>query len=74
MLSEKLFSLARMARRLGVSQKWLREEARAARVPCLAAGRDFLFEPSAVESALAERASACSHPSQCDSTDGPPRN
>lgn len=48
--------LARMARRLGVTQTWLRSEADAGRVPCLRAGRRYLFAAAAVESVLAERA------------------
>jgi hypothetical protein len=53
---EKLLPLGPMARKLRVAQKWLREEADAGRVPCLKAGRDYLFSPSAVEEALASRA------------------
>lgn len=45
-----------MARRLGVTQTWLRSEADAGRVPCLRAGRRYLFAAGAVESTLAERA------------------
>jgi hypothetical protein len=45
-----------MARRLGVSRKWLKAEAEAGRVPSLRADRQFLFEPSTVERALAQRA------------------
>jgi hypothetical protein len=45
-----------MARRLRLPVKWLREEAEAGRVPCLKAGRAFLFDPDAVEKALVERA------------------
>jgi len=52
----ELFSLARMAARLGVTRAWLLEEAKAGRVPCLPAGRRFLFSPVAVQEALAVRA------------------
>jgi len=45
-----------MARRLGVTQKWMRAEAEAGRIPCLRAGRRFLFNPAAVEQAFAARA------------------
>lgn len=57
MLTERILSLGRMARRLGVTQGWLRAEAEAGGVPCLRAGpRDYLFAPEAVEAALAQRA------------------
>jgi hypothetical protein len=45
-----------MARRLGVTQTWLRSETDAGRVPCLRAGRRYLFAAAAVESILADRA------------------
>jgi hypothetical protein len=35
----ELLTLARMARRLGVSQEWLRNETDTGNVPCLKAGR-----------------------------------
>jgi hypothetical protein len=54
--SERVLNLARMARRLGVSQSWLKGEAAARRVPSLRAGTRFLFEPEAVEKALASLA------------------
>jgi len=52
-----VLSLPRMARRLGITQTWLRAEADAGRVPCLRAGTRYLFAAAAVEKALAERAS-----------------
>lgn len=52
----ELLSLARMARRLGVTQLWLRDEAEGGRVPCLKAGRRFLFNPEAVQETLASEA------------------
>ena len=52
----ELLSLARMARRLGVTQDWLREQADTGSIPCLKAGRRYLFEPSTVQDALAQRA------------------
>ena len=55
-MTDRLLTLPRMARRLGVTQTWLRAEARGGRVPCLPAGSQVLFEPEAVENALAERA------------------
>jgi len=45
-----------VARRLGVPAEWLRAEANAGRIPCLRAGRVLLFNVSAVEATLAERA------------------
>jgi hypothetical protein len=51
-----LLSLPRMARRLGVTSNWLREESDAGRVPCLKAGNRYLFSPDAVLRVLAERA------------------
>lgn len=51
-----LFSLARMARRLGVTQDWLREQAEAGNVPCLTAGKRYLFNAVAVQEALAVEA------------------
>ena len=52
----ELLSLARMARRLGVTQQWLRREAEADRIPCLKAGNRFLFNAAAVEDSLASQA------------------
>ncbi len=37
-------------------REWLRQEALAGRIPCLRIGRKLLFNPEAVENALAERA------------------
>lgn len=51
-----LLSLSRMARRIGVTQKWLRDQADAGEVPCLKAGKRYLFNPVAVQDALAARA------------------
>lgn len=53
----QLCDLPTLARRLGVSQKWLRDECQAGRLPHLPAdGRRLLFNQSAVEAKLAERA------------------
>jgi hypothetical protein len=52
----ELLTLSRMARRLRVTQSWLRDEADAGRVPCLRAGCRYLFAAEAVEAILAERA------------------
>jgi hypothetical protein len=53
----KLLPLCAMARRLYVSNKWLRGEAEAGRIPHLKAGRALLFNPDVVEPLLVERAS-----------------
>lgn len=56
MLSSRLLSSRDLARQLGVPVPWLKTEARAGRLPCLKVGRRFLFNPAAVELALADRA------------------
>lgn len=53
----EVLSLARMARRAGVTQQWLKAEAEAGRVPCLVAGNRFLFSSSVVLEVLSQRAS-----------------
>jgi excisionase family DNA binding protein len=54
----ELLNLSRMARRLGVTAKWLRDEADAGRIPHLkTGGKRYLFSVEAVQRALAERAS-----------------
>jgi hypothetical protein len=55
--SDLLLNLPRLARRLGVPAKFLRTEADAGRIPCIRAGSRFLFDPNAVERALARQAS-----------------
>lgn len=52
----ELLTLSRIARRVGVSQQWLRAEADAGRIPCLRAGRRYLFDLDATKEALARRA------------------
>lgn len=52
----KLVPLPAMCRRLGVTQRWLRAEAEAGRLPALRAGARLLFLPEAVEEALVQRA------------------
>ena len=47
-----------MARWLRVPVKWLAGEADAGRVPCIRAGKTFLFDPDAVEAVLLKRARA----------------
>lgn len=51
-----LINLQAMARRVGTPAGWLKTEAASGRIPCLRAGRHMLFNPSAVEAALAARA------------------
>ena len=55
-MDNELLTLPRLARRLGVSQSWLRQEAASGRIPCLAARGRYLFSESAVRSALLQRA------------------
>jgi len=52
----ELLSLSRLARRLGITQQWLREQADAGKIPCLKAGNRHLFNPVAVEETLASKA------------------
>jgi hypothetical protein len=56
MTNTPLFNLHALARTLGLSAAWLKAEANAGRIPCLKVGRRLLFNPVAVERALAERA------------------
>ena len=53
----ELLTLPRMARRLQVTQAWLREQAAAGTVPSLPAGQNrYLFNADAVMTALADQA------------------
>jgi hypothetical protein len=52
----KLLRVGPMARRLGVSVRWLRAEAEAGRIPHVRAERIFLFDSETVEQTLVERA------------------
>ena len=52
----ELLNEPRMARRLGVTAKWLKEQADAGQIPCLRAGRRYLFNVDAVTQRLAELA------------------
>ena len=52
----ELLSLPRLARRLGITRKWLKAEADAGRLPCLNAGGRYVFDLEAVQEALAKRA------------------
>ncbi len=56
MMTPKLLSLCAMARRLRVTQKWLREEAESGKIPHLKADNRFLFDPETVEKLLLQRA------------------
>ena len=49
----ELLDLGRVARRIGVTRQWLRAEADAGRIPCLRAGKRYLFNLAAVKDALA---------------------
>lgn len=49
----ELLSLGRMARRIGVSQQWLRNQADSGNIPGLRAGKRYLFNATAVEERLA---------------------
>jgi hypothetical protein len=51
-----LLPLNRLAARIRLPASWLRVEALAGRIPCLRVGRKLLFNPEAVERALAEQA------------------
>ncbi len=51
-----LLSLSRMARRIGVTQQWLRDQADAGKIPCLKAENRYLFNPVAVQDSLAAKA------------------
>ena len=52
----ELLPLRRMAARLGVPSKWLREQAEIGAVPSLKAGNRFLFVPSVVRDVVASMA------------------
>jgi hypothetical protein len=51
-----LLTLHQLARELRIDRVWLRNEALARRIPCLRAGKKFLFSLSAVKETLANRA------------------
>ena len=54
--TEKFVPLRQAAIRLGLPMVWLKNEAKAGRVPCLRAGNRVMFHVDAVERALLERA------------------
>jgi len=49
-------TLNQAARALGLPHDWLREEARAGRIPCLRAGERFLFDLEQTRRIVIERA------------------
>ena len=51
----ELLNLNQLARRLGITKKWLKTEADNGRLPCLKAGRRYLFNLEAVNMALLKR-------------------
>lgn len=53
---EKPLTLPAMARQLRVPTTWLKAEADAGRLPCVRAGRAYLFDAATVIAAVAERA------------------
>jgi len=55
-MENRLLSLGAMARRLGVTTKWLREQAEQGKLPHLKADERYLFEPDTVCSLLIEQA------------------
>jgi len=55
-MDDKLLPLSMMARRLGVETSWLRGEAAAGRIPCVPAGKTYLFDAATVERLLLDRA------------------
>jgi hypothetical protein len=51
----ELLNLSRLARRLGLTRKWLKAEADSGRLPCLKAGSRYVFDLEATQEALAKR-------------------
>ena len=54
--STKYISITELARTTGLPLAWLKDEAKAGRIPRLLVGRRLLFDPEAVDRVLAERA------------------
>ena len=67
----ELLSLNRMARRLGVTQAWLRDYAEKGDVPSLQAGPRLLFNPAAVIEALSAKATNTSYRTQSEESEVP---
>lgn len=57
MIVDNLLTLARAARRVGVTSTWLKDEAKSGRVPCLKAGNRYLFDAETLVEVLRLRAS-----------------
>lgn len=53
----ELVNLNGLAEKLNLPKTWLKQEAKAGRLPCLRIGRRILFNVFAVEQTLADRAS-----------------
>ena len=62
----ELLTLRRMAARLGVPSKWLREQAESGKVPGLRAGNRWLFVPD-VASAAVRASRPAPTPARCSS-------
>ena len=56
MADEAPETVNQLSRRLKLPTAWVRQEAKAGRLPCLRVGGRFLFSPSAVNQVLVERA------------------
>ena len=54
-MDAKLLTLNELSERTGLPAAWLRREAEARRLPCIHAGRRWMFDLSAVMKGLAER-------------------
>lgn len=52
----KLLPLCAMARRVYVTNRWLKAEADSGRLPCVKADKNYLFDPVLVERVLLKRA------------------
>jgi hypothetical protein len=61
----ELLSLPKMARRVGVTQAWLREQADRGVVPCLIAGNRYLFASLIVEETLLRQAAGSESETAC---------
>jgi hypothetical protein len=59
-----LWPLRRMAARLGVTSKWLREQAEAGKIPGLRAGDRWLFIPDVASAAVRAMAGLGASPSE----------
>jgi hypothetical protein len=55
-VSERLVTARQLAGRLRVPATWIKQEAEAGRIPCIRAGREYLFDAETVAAMLLERA------------------